>query len=133
MIVPGVNVTAIAGKGISGLPLHLLGAMPTLQSRNQAPQKDNWLQNVISIFKVSPNNFTLLKIIIKWKKKSLVLKMNQEVGLLRDTDSSSELEQMRKEMFRQAQTKPNNISHPSFHQEIGLVGLFCPSDSQLTN
>lgn len=68
MIVPGVNVTAIAGKGISGLPLHLLGAMPTLQFRNQASQKDIWRQTVISIFKVSPNNFTLLKIIIKWKK-----------------------------------------------------------------
>lgn len=91
MIVPGLNVTAIAGKGFSGLPLHLPGAMPTLQFRNQAPQKEIWLQTDISIFKVPQNKFTLLKIIIKWKN-SPVLQMNQGAGLLRDTDSSSKLE-----------------------------------------
>lgn len=76
---PRVNVTVNAGKGFSGLPLHLLGAMPTLQFKNQAPQKDSWLQTVISIFKVSQSNFTLLKIIVKWEN-SLVLKMNQGLG-----------------------------------------------------
>lgn len=76
MIAPGVNVTVNAGEGFFGLPLYLLGAMPTLQFRNQAPLKDIWLQTVISIFKVSQSSFTLLKIIIKWKN-SLVLKMNQ--------------------------------------------------------
>lgn len=79
---PGVNVTVNAGEGFSGLPLHLLGAMPTLQFRNQATQKDIWLQTVISIFKVSQSNFTLLKIIIKWKIL-LVLKMNQGLVALK--------------------------------------------------
>lgn len=72
------------------LPLYFLGAMPTLQFRDQAPQKGIWLQTAISIFKVSQSGFTLLKIVIKWKE-SPVLEDESEAGLLRDTDSSGEL------------------------------------------
>lgn len=72
------------------LALYFQGAMPTLQFRDQAPQKGIWLQTVISIFKVSQSGFTLLKIIIEWKE-SLVLEDESEAGLLRDTDSSNEL------------------------------------------
>lgn len=72
------------------LALYFLGAMPALQSGDQAPQRGIWLQTVISILKVSQSSFTLLKIIIKWKE-SLVLEDESEAGLLRDTDSSSEL------------------------------------------
>lgn len=70
------------------LPLYFLGAMPTLQFGDQA--KELWLQTVFSIFKVSQSGFILLKITIKWKE-SLVLEDESEAGLLRDTDSSSEL------------------------------------------
>lgn len=61
-----------------------------MQFRDQAPQKGICLQTVTSIFKVSQSGFALLKIIIKWKE-SLVLEDESEAGLLRDTDSSSEL------------------------------------------